>query len=156
MTLDAYRDAVAKCPACAAPMELRHAGDADIDVCPACRAIWLDWFDGETVTLVELAMPLSMRPGAPPVPLEPSCPRCARPLDAGQHATSAAAVWRCGECAGTFLPRATAEALLIWAASNPPDLPHDAPPQSLREATVLDRLRRALRTLFGREPATSK
>ena len=155
MTLEAYRDAVAVCPACAAPMELRSAGEAAIDVCPTCRGLWLDWFDGDTLTLVELAMPLSLRPGAP-IPSTPSCPRCSRALEAAQHETSEAAVWRCGECAGTFLPRATVDVLLVWAAANPPELPPDAPPTSLREASVLDRLRRALRALFGREQATAR
>jgi Zn-finger nucleic acid-binding protein len=150
MTLEAYRDVVATCPGCSAPMEQRTAGDAAIDVCPTCRGLWLDWFDGETLTLVEQAMPLSIRVGAPKA-TSASCPRCARPLEASHHETSDAAVWRCGECAGTFLPRATVDALLIWAATNPHPLPDDAPPESVHEATLLARLRRALQALFGRE-----
>src|SRR5579883_1993239 len=101
----AYRGVVARCPACASPMEVRAAGDAEIDVCPTCRGMWLDWFDGDTVSLVELAMPLSRRPSAPML-AEPRCPRCERNLASDAHATSDTSVWRCGECAGTFLPRA--------------------------------------------------
>ncbi len=118
MTPDAYRGIPATCPACSTPMELRRAGDAEIDVCPGCHGLWLDWFDGETVSLVELAMPLSRRASGS-MPEAPSCPRCRVSLEAALHDTSDVVVWRCGECAGTFMPRATAEALLVWAATHP-------------------------------------
>jgi hypothetical protein len=81
------------------------------------------------------------------------CPRCSHPLEERAHDTSGPIVWRCLECAGSFLPRATVEALLIWSASNAPELPDDAPPASLRDATVLAKLRGALRALFGSEAA---
>jgi Zn-finger nucleic acid-binding protein len=146
-------DAVASCPACAARMELRAAGDATIDVCPTCRGLWLDWFDGDTLALAEMAMPLSRRASAP-VPAKVLCPRCTHPLEERAHDSSGPIVWRCLECAGSFLPRATVEALLIWAASSAPEpLAGDAPPASLRDATVLARLRGALRALFGSEGA---
>jgi Zn-finger nucleic acid-binding protein len=125
-------------------MELRAAGDAEIDVCPTCRGLWLDWFDGETMTLVELAMPLSVRPAAPR-PAQTNCPRCIRPLEANPGAADDVTVWRCGECAGTFLPRATAIALLFWASSSPQS---PAGP----ETPLLERLLRALRALFGPAP----
>jgi len=133
-------------------MDLRAAGDATIDVCPTCRGLWLDWFDGDTLALAELAMPLSRRATAP-VPAKVVCPRCSHPLEERAHDTSGPIVWRCLECAGSFLPRATVEALLIWSASNAPELPDDAPPASLRDATVLAKLRGALRALFGSEAA---
>ena len=145
-------DAVASCPACAARMDLRAAGDATIDVCPTCRGLWLDWFDGDTLSLAELAMPLSRRASAP-VPAKVLCPRCSDPLEERAHDTSGPIVWRCLECAGSFLPRATVEALLIWSASSPPALPGDAPPASLRDATVLAKLRAALKALFKGEAA---
>jgi len=148
-------DAVASCPACAARMELRAAGDATIDVCPTCRGLWLDWFDGDTLTLAELAMPLSRRASAP-IPARVACPRCSRPLEERAHDANGPIVWRCLECAGSFLPRATVEALLIWAASNSPELPVDAPPESLRNATVLAKLRGALRALFGSETSAAR
>ncbi len=128
-------------------MEQRTAGDATIDVCPSCRGLWLDWFDGDTLTLAELAMPLSMRQGVRP-PASPPCPRCARPLEACAYEAIGPAIWRCGECAGSFLPRASVEALLIWAAVNAEPPPESLPPESLRSAGLLDRLRRALRALL--------
>jgi Zn-finger nucleic acid-binding protein len=130
-------------------MELRAAGDAAIDVCPTCRGLWLDWFDGDTLSVTELAMPLSRRPSVT-MTATPSCPRCSQPLHEREHAEGAPVVWRCTECAGTFLPRATVDALLIWSATHawqPP--PDDAPPESRRQASLVERLRTALRTLFG-------
>jgi Zn-finger nucleic acid-binding protein len=144
---EVYRETIAQCPVCAVPMELRTAGDATIDVCPTCRGLWLDWFDGDTLTLVEHAMPLSRREGVG-VPSSLACPRCTRPLETRAHETSGPPVWRCTECAGSFLPRPTVEALLIWAAANAETAPPSLPPRSVRDATLLDRLRRALRSLF--------
>jgi Zn-finger nucleic acid-binding protein len=128
-------------------MELRTAGEATIDVCPTCRGLWLDWLDGDTLTLAELAMPLSRRAGVQE-PSSPKCPRCAKDLVTHAHDASGPAVWRCGECAGSFLPRATVEALLIWAATHGEVEPASLPPQSVRYATLLERLRRVLRTLL--------
>jgi Zn-finger nucleic acid-binding protein len=145
---DPPRDAVADCPACKARMDVRAAGDATIDVCPKCRGLWLDWFDGDTLALAEAAMPISRRPMAP-VPAEAPCPRCSRALEERAHEAGGPVVWRCTECAGSFLPRGTVEALLIWAASSAPVLPADAPPESVREANALARLRGALRSMFG-------
>jgi Zn-finger nucleic acid-binding protein len=145
---DSPGDAIATCPGCAARMDLRAAGDAMIDVCPKCRALWLDWFDGDTLALAELAMPLSRRASGPS-PAKALCPRCSLQLDPRTHEASGPVVWRCHECAGTFLPRATVEALLIWAAANAPELPPEAPPESVRGATLAARLRVALRAMFG-------
>jgi Zn-finger nucleic acid-binding protein len=152
---DLPEDAVANCPGCSTRMDLREAGDAIIDVCPKCRALWLDWFDGETLALAELAMPLSRRASAP-VPAKVVCPRCTQPLEERVHEASGPVVWRCAECAGTFLPRPTVEALLIWAASSAPELPADAPPQSLRDASLAAKLRAVLRALLGTEPAGAR
>jgi Zn-finger nucleic acid-binding protein len=129
-------------------MELRPAGDAMIDVCPTCRGLWLDWFDGDTLSLTELALPLSRRPGVA-MRGEPPCPRCVRPLAEQGHEVTGPAVWRCGECAGTFLSRDAVDALLIWAGTQWQPPPADAPPESLRQASLLERLRRALRALFA-------
>jgi Zn-finger nucleic acid-binding protein len=130
-------------------MELRTAGDATIDVCPTCRGLWLDWFDGDTLSVTELALPLSRR-AAVQMPGPPSCPRCTQPLQQREHAHGGPEVWRCGECAGSFLPRDTVDALLIWSASAGWEQPPaDAPPESIRQASLVERLRRALRTLFG-------
>jgi Zn-finger nucleic acid-binding protein len=148
-------DAVADCPACKARMDLRTAGDATIDVCPRCRGLWLDWFDGDTVALAEAAMPLSRRTTMP-VPSESLCPRDPRVLEKHSHEAGGPAVWRCTECAGTFLPRATVEALLIWAAQNAPAPPADAPPESVREANLLAKLRGALRSLFASEQSRGR
>jgi Zn-finger nucleic acid-binding protein len=146
---ESYRATIATCPACSVPMEMRTAGDAMVDVCPTCRGLWLDWFDGDTLAVTELALPLSRRAPAP-ASGDPKCPRCTLPLAQSEHAAGGPVVWRCGECAGTFLPRDTVDALLIWAASHayaPP--PADAPPESVRQASLIVRLRQALQALFG-------
>jgi Zn-finger nucleic acid-binding protein len=148
---DPPEDATASCPACAATMELRPAGDATIDVCPKCRGLWLDWFDGDTLAVAEMAMPLSRRASAP-VPPRLSCPRCSQALEQQVHDSNGPIVWRCPECAGSFLPRSTVEALLIWAAAHVSHPPGAAPAPS-PEASVLSKLRGALRALFGSQAA---
>jgi Zn-finger nucleic acid-binding protein len=146
---ESYRATPATCPVCTVPMEMRPAGDAIVDVCPTCRGLWLDWFDGDTLAVTELALPLSRRP-TPAAAGDPKCPRCTQPLAQREHDAGGPAVWRCGECAGTFLPRDTVDALLIWAASHAyPPLPADAPPESVRQASLIQRLRHALKALFG-------
>ncbi len=44
---DTYRGQPALCPTCGTLMEEIDVGDALVDVCRACRGLWLDWLDGD-------------------------------------------------------------------------------------------------------------
>ncbi len=111
-----YREAHPHCPACSGellPHELSQEPASVVDVCRECAGIWVDWFDGELTGIARDAggarpAPESARPGKA---ITPSCPRCRRPLHEERYRDGAAVLLRCGECAGAFVPRASAKAI---------------------------------------------
>ncbi len=134
-----YRDAVLSCPACREALDPRQVGDAVIDVCAQCGGIWVDWFDGDLVTMVRGAPPV--RGATPPVEGAPStgaqCPRCRRTLEGERYLESRAEILRCGECAGAFVPRSSVGALVELAP--PAQAPKAAHDPLTRLAVVLQR-----------------
>jgi Zn-finger nucleic acid-binding protein len=141
-----YRDAVARCPACKTEMNERQVDEALIDVCPACHGLWFDWLDGDTFSLTVGVMPLSMR--APVVvPIDATCPRCTKPLESRAHDGAGPILHRCSDCAGSFITREAATALLEW---EPP--PSVKPPEAPNwENAPLTRLLIVLRSIFAKE-----
>ena len=122
----AYRGQIAACPDCLTPMRIEVVPSAEIDVCDACGGLWLDWFDGEPHAVA--AEVEEVRSGTPIPPINTSekhCPRCTkvlapellRWLDArDEEWVTGVEVFRCGECAGSFIPRSSAH--LLHARSN--------------------------------------
>lgn len=129
----AYRGSVVRCPLCGDAMRSEPVPSAEVDVCDGCGGLWVDWFDGEVQTLAAEAEARRLeRDGrahvAPagartmrPAEATPTCPRCLRPLALEHHRFSDASegelvtgveLLRCAECAGSFVPRASAHLLL--------------------------------------------
>ena len=104
-----YRSAARKCPGCGEVLEERKLGDALIDVCPACHGLWLDWLDGDVPALTAQMskLPRAQQSGGG----TSECPACAAPLSSDTLTDGGAEVWRCGECAGTFVPREAVDAI---------------------------------------------
>lgn len=111
---------------------------AEIDICDACGGLWVDWFDGEIHTLAAEAEEARERGGWGPRTATSGaagsgqcsghCPRCRRPLSAELHRFSDARegelvdgveLFRCPDCAGSFVPRPSAH-LLLDRARQPP------------------------------------
>jgi Zn-finger nucleic acid-binding protein len=107
---NAYRDALPLCPACSLAMEARTLKDATVDVCPACKGLWIDWFEGELAHVAHEVAPLSIPRAPVPTVQAATCPPCRRPL-VPQAYLGVPFLWRCGECGGTFVPRVSFEAL---------------------------------------------
>jgi Zn-finger nucleic acid-binding protein len=111
-------------------MRETHTASSALEVCDACEGLWLDWFDGEvhTVAVEHEAARISENPGSvpsrpriTPTPACPTCPRCARALASELYKFTDARddelitgveLLRCAECAGAFVPRASAHLLL--------------------------------------------
>jgi Zn-finger nucleic acid-binding protein len=101
---------------------------AEVDVCDACEGLWVDWFDGEIQTLAAEAEAARLDRGSP-LPRPPpaagaalgACPRCTKALAAERYRFADASgdelvadvdLFRCPECAGSFVPRSSAHLLL--------------------------------------------
>ena len=123
-----YRTAQALCPGCGTLLEQRIAGEAEIDVCPKCHGIWVDWFDGALKTIAHDAAPIP--PADPMTGGNNLCPRCTQPLHFEKL------LRRCSECAGTFVPRSAFDDLLV--AIEPVK----------EEPTVFQRMKKVLRELI--------
>ena len=99
-------------------MESSPIKDAVIDRCLECAGIWVDWFDGDLpgVTRQVSAARAARAPGKG----SGSCPRCQRPLE-GEHVSGSVSsgIFRCGECAGTFIPRGSFEAVVATPQRSP-------------------------------------
>jgi Zn-finger nucleic acid-binding protein len=108
-------------------MEERSLADALVDVCPLCKGLWIDWFDGDIVHVAQEAAPLSVAAAAAPAG-DPSCAECRCQMIFERFATGPG-LWRCGACAGTFVPRSSFDALLELAS-----------PAVKEERTALERL----------------
>jgi Zn-finger nucleic acid-binding protein len=119
-------------------MDRRTIAEATIDVCSRCKGLWVDWFDGELTQVAREAAPLSVASTAVEGVSSFGCPLCQRILVSEEHAPGAARVWRCGECAGSFVPRASFDALVLAG---------DTPEASIRPGP-LARLLAALRALL--------
>jgi Zn-finger nucleic acid-binding protein len=109
-------------------MEERRVADVTVDLCPACQGLWIDWLDGDTTTLVAKLAPLPFAKRALEPRANPACPRCLRPLgatarDGETEGRARARVLRCGECAGTFIPRTAFDEVLERPTQEPPSPP---------------------------------
>jgi Zn-finger nucleic acid-binding protein len=107
-------------------METRQAGATSVHVCVTCKGLWIDWFDGEASVVAQLAGQLSI-PRAPIAAIQrATCPDCRSALTLQPYGPGGPALWRCSECAGTFVPRGSFEALvhLEAAADEPPSPLH--------------------------------
>ena len=88
-------------------MNAQPAGGAEVDVCPDCSGVWVDWTDGELSVVTRRMGPLpTARPGSAAAGSR-SCPDCKVLLVAQEARPGGPALYRCGECGGAFLPLAT-------------------------------------------------
>jgi Zn-finger nucleic acid-binding protein len=110
-----YRATTPSCPSCGAAMEPRPIKGSTIDVCPECAGVWADWFDGDLRAVIRQA-PERHGLGAGSTSAA-GCPRCRIRLDDEPLPGSVECViFRCSECFGAFVPRASFEAVLDAAA----------------------------------------
>jgi Zn-finger nucleic acid-binding protein len=124
----AYREAPARCPACAEVMRHEITTSGEVEACDACEGLWIDWFDGDENAVAVEAEAARLDRGTPP-PSRPkaptsgsrTCPRCSRALvpelyrfrDAtDDELVTGVELLRCAECAGAFVPRGSAHLLL--------------------------------------------
>lgn len=117
----AYRDQQLACPACATWLDPTHAGESIIDVCPTCGGVWVDWFDGELATMARSA------PNRRPAKVEHSsgdsaCPRCRSPLASERYLDTRVDIFRCGDCAGAFVPFSSIDAVVNATPPSDPRL----------------------------------
>lgn len=124
----AYRGMTVRCPGCGDAMRCEAVPSAELDVCDPCGGLWVDWFDGEVHALaVEAEAARIDRGESAPASSHGqargsgACPRCQRPLTLELYRFSDASddefvtgveLQRCPECAGCFVPRASAHLLL--------------------------------------------
>lgn len=104
----AYRGQPLRCPACATWLDPAQVGEAIIDACPGCGAIWVDWFDGDLPAMARGA------PEAAPVGGgrgDMQCPHCKVALDEEQALDPPVELYRCGQCAGALVPRGSIQAI---------------------------------------------
>ncbi len=134
-----YRSGPLRCPECGACMSERPSDTASVDVCDDCGGVFVEWFDGEvSAALSGAAIPAS--PLAVRASGDGNCPSCRVPLSSMPYPDpSGVVVARCGQCAGTFVPRASFDAIVALGA-----------PQGERveEVGVIDSLLARLRALF--------
>jgi Zn-finger nucleic acid-binding protein len=148
----AYRDGVLRCPACGEPMRPEATSGGTIDLCDACGGAWIDWFDGDLRAIAEEAERGRRDTPLPPqAPVPRGCPRCARALEAellrfedalDEELVTGVEVFRCADCIGAFVPRASAHLLI--------DRQTEGRPMTVWEAVLT-----ALQRFFGsprREP----
>lgn len=96
-------------------MTARIAGDAEIDICPQCSGLWVDWFDGNLVKVAHDAAPIE--PGVSVSGGPHTCPRCQQMLHA--ESIRGVRVHRCQDCAGAFVERLAFDALIGLAVAEP-------------------------------------
>jgi Zn-finger nucleic acid-binding protein len=129
--LQGYRRAALACPLCPSELlEERAAGEALVDICPACGGVWVDWFDGELTPVVRDVAALGRPSGRerPPEGARGHCPRCAAGLYGDPHAGDSLGplLLRCGECAGSFVPRDAFDAIATFEPGAAPEPPAGA------------------------------
>ncbi len=131
----AYRGLTVRCSGCAEVMRREPISSAEIEICDACGGLWVDWFDGDVHSVAAEAQAMREHvgghPGREAEPPRPSgaCPRCLLALRPEEYRFSDARegelvdgveLLRCPECAGCFVPRASARLLLDRAREPPP------------------------------------
>ena len=122
-----YRSTIRCCPRCTVPMTTSPAGSAEVDVCPDCSGVWVDWTDGELPVVARRMGPLpAARPGSP-AGTDCSCPECQAALVEQPLSPGGPLVHRCGECGGAFLPLATVRAVASLGASADEPVPDETP-----------------------------
>lgn len=104
-----YRDAARRCPGCGDLLDAQEVGGAIVEVCPACHGLWLDWLDGDVSTVTSKVRSVPRAEARATGSGE--CPVCAVELSSAPVGTTGVEVLRCGECAGTFVPRASIKAV---------------------------------------------
>jgi Zn-finger nucleic acid-binding protein len=122
-------------------MEERPCAEANVDTCTGCYGVWIEWFDGPMAKVAGSVPP----PSRPPRPAilraraELACPACTRALTVETIDEHGEVVFRCGECAGVYVPRDAIDVvarLPAGAASEP--------------RPWIDRVIALVRMLFGR------
>jgi hypothetical protein len=108
------------CPACRGRLlaVTLDQVDATVHVCDGCRAVWFDWFDGESSALAQHLD--THAPTAPAVRAgEGACPRDGATLVEQPYLDAGPRVWRCQTCLGLFAPRERIAALQAFHARMP-------------------------------------
>jgi Zn-finger nucleic acid-binding protein len=83
-------------------IELRGGDAAEVDQCPGCASVFLDYFDGEPAELArEIERAGRHRPGVASAPH--LCPVCRVPLVLSPYLEVGPEIYRCGTCGGAFL-----------------------------------------------------
>ena len=123
-------------------MSTALAGQAEVDVCPECSGVWLDWMDGEVSLVSRRIGPLPAAHPAHSAAAHWLCPCCKTELYDQAAAAGGPLVHRCGDCAGTFVPLGTLQEL----ARAEPASAVTSPGQASTLARMLDTLHR---WLFG-------
>jgi Zn-finger nucleic acid-binding protein len=171
-----YRGAAVRCPGCAEPMTIENLADAEVDVCASCGGMWVDWFDGEVKRVATAVLATEQhfsRPSAPPSSLRNeviatgACPRCTRQLtieryvvkvDVGRASdgprtsvtqTTGADLLRCEDCAGVFVPRASAALLATLPADEEAPPPSTSAGPGVLEPLPWQRFMAVVRRLLG-------
>ena len=77
-----------------------------VELCGQCGGVWIEWFDGPVQQvsrkLGAIAFPLAAQRGRAEDDF--SCPECRSPL-VRESRSEASWLYRCGVCAGAFVPR---------------------------------------------------
>lgn len=138
-----YRSMPPPCPLCESTMEDRAAADAVVDVCTACNAVWIDWFDGDVATVageidVVKTIPAHVSDKHP-------CPRCRTELVSERLYQTGPFVYRCHDCSGVLVPSAALADVVAVG-------PADRRGESLENGTF-DRMIAKLRKVFGASSA---
>ncbi|MCC6558725.1 MAG: zf-TFIIB domain-containing protein [Polyangiaceae bacterium] len=109
----AYREQALRCPGCGVWLEPQPVDASTVDLCPSCGGVWIDWFDGELRAMAKEATRAAPRPeGESGAAGDSACPRCRAALQPERYLGTPAAVLRCGDCAGAFVPRESLPTLL--------------------------------------------
>lgn len=87
-------------------MSTRETGGTKVEVCPQCGGVWIEWFDGPVSDVARQLVDDAPRPMGTSEPPRTglSCPECRSPL-AREDRSPSAWLFRCGGCAGSFVPR---------------------------------------------------
>ena len=108
-------------------MNAQPVGEAEVDVCPDCSGVWVDWTDGELSVVTRRMGPLpAARPDAAARGSH-SCPDCRVLLVAQEARPGGPALYRCGECGGAFLPLATLRDVESVGSGSAPAVPDETP-----------------------------
>ncbi|MCA9624877.1 MAG: zf-TFIIB domain-containing protein [Myxococcales bacterium] len=113
-----YRSTALRCPACDEILEEQLRGQTQVDICPRCQGLYLDWHDGEIATVVDEVGSLP-RPRGGVDGGRWECPHCAVPMDYEAIEERDVTIRRCGTCAGVFLTRQAFD--LLSPVPEPPD-----------------------------------